>query len=43
MKASTAFMKSLKPNWKLPEGYLEKSKESQKKILKKVKGVNYVA
>lgn len=43
MKATRSFMKTLKPNWKLPAGYLEKSKESQKKILKKVKGINYVA
>lgn len=43
MKARSKLFSTPKPNWKLPVGYLEKSKESQKKILKKVKGINYVA
>lgn len=28
-------MKGLKPNWKLPEGYLEMAKESELRIAKK--------
>ena len=41
MKATKSFMKTLKPNWKLPEGYLEKAEKSQNNILKKTKGVTY--